>query len=178
MTKSHVSAESLSKEVKRLILEGKIERGKFPKDRQKIHAYCKRHNVASVEEKAKGGQKGVKTLWDISGIPNLPSEVRTVFGCEAVSNAAKAGAKAAREKREEVTRTAEEALKHKEDCLAKFNGLPGERQTAALAKHEVLLQGWPQVLEHGGGQEVHSEGNRSAVQASSRLGNRGIKAQG
>ena len=165
MTETHVSAERLATEIKRLISEGKMpsnpkKSGGFPSSSSAIIRRMKRDNINPVEVPAAGGRDGVRFEYPIAAIPGLPSVVRDVFGCEAVSNAAKAGAKAAREKREEIVRTAEELQKHKEDCQVKFNAIPGERQTAALAKQEVLLA-CEEFLKGGGYKGRSKDGRKS-----------------
>jgi putative transposase len=156
---TYTSADDIAKEVKRLLSEGKIKQGEFPKDREKVHAYCQRHNVPFKEVKAKGGPKGVKKLYRVAIIPNLPSAVRAALGCDAVSKAAKIGARVAEEKVVEATRTIEEQQKHKEECLVKFNALPEERKTAALAKQEVL-KACAEFLK-GGGYKGRMKGGKS-----------------
>lgn len=135
---TYVSAERLATEIKVLLADGMMAKGMFPKDRQAIAARLKRHNVPFKEEKARGGRGGVTRLYLVAAIPGLPSELRAVFGCAAVGNAAQAGAAAARERKETTRRTAEEERIHAEHCLAKFAALPLPRQTAARAKYEVL----------------------------------------
>jgi hypothetical protein len=133
----HVSAQELADQVQALIANGKLPAGKFPKDRQSIDARLRRHSVPFQEEKTRGGRGGITRKYLLSAIPGLPNQIREAFGTEA-SRAAKAGAHAVKELKEQVQRSAEEEAAHKERCLAQFSSLPNDRQQEAYAKLAVL----------------------------------------
>ena len=135
---TYVSAQELSGQVKALLAAGRLAKGEFPTDRTGIDRRCTKAGVPFQEEKARGGRGGVTRLYLVSAIPGLPPAVRDIYGASAVSKAGQAGAKSARQHKEELHRTAEEDRIHKEHCLAKFSALPEERQRAAQAKFAVL----------------------------------------
>jgi hypothetical protein len=138
----YVSAQELEKAVKRLISDGTLPgnpkaQGGYPSTKSSILRRLKKDNVQPHEVPAKGGKNGVSYEYQLSAIPRLPAPVREAFGTEA-SRAAKAGAHAAKEHKEQVQRTADEEAAHKERCLTQFASLPVDRQQEAYAKLAVL----------------------------------------
>jgi hypothetical protein len=135
------TAGEIAAEVKKLKDAGLLikEDQRFPATDRGVQKLCERHGIPSREVPAKGAPGGVKRLYQVAAIPGLPVPVKNVFGVEATCKAHSAGLETALKSRLATERTKEETRLHLENCLARFNNLPENKQKSALVKQSILV---------------------------------------